>query len=333
MTNRIITDADIVRLKAKIGPDIDDWFAALAPVEEPPPPPPVPTPLGTTSGVWAAHNRADAAAFLKWRGGAAPANVVAFTARETEAKVMSPWWQDVIPSGVRLSLRIPLVPNDDRDLGRRRDQMFTTLARQAAEVDPRAYICPGWEMNLPNWASAVTPANLVAWRAAWTRCYDMMKATAPGLLIGWNPNGGGDQTGIDVRKSYVDGKVDFVGVDQYDCWPGITSVASAALMRTRAGGLEYWAEFARLKKTRLALPEWGCSLGSQWAGHTGGDNPAYIGEIAAFRQRNADIWLFDSYFNEPASYLRSDIWQPGGKTPSCPKAGAAYRQLFGGGTT
>ncbi|HSU34346.1 MAG TPA: hypothetical protein VLJ88_01675, partial [Propionibacteriaceae bacterium] len=247
MTKRIISDEDIVALKAKIGPDIDSWFDGLTLVEEPPPVPVPPVPAAWTSGVWAAHNRQAAVDFLAWRGGSTPTNVTMFVSRETEAKAMSPWWQSGVPAGSRLSLRIPLVPDNDRDLTRPRDAMFRTIAKQAADVDPHAYVCPGWEMNLGGWAWAVTPANLSAWRAAWTRCYDTMKAVAPGLLIGWNPNGGGDQTGVDVRKSFVDGKVDFVGVDQYDCWPGVTSAANATLMRTRPGGLDYWADFARSK--------------------------------------------------------------------------------------
>jgi hypothetical protein len=336
MVNKILTDADRERLldidQAHLRA-MDEWYASLANADEPTtePPPPVPS-GGWNSGVWAAHSRPTAEAWFQWinRGAEKRRHVCAFvTHNRDEAALRSNWWAGCIPAGSGLSLRIPLVPGGDTDLNKDRTATWKTIAQQATAIDPAALICPGWEMNLPGWAHKVTASNLTAWRRAWVRCYDTLKAFNPSLIIGFNPNGGDlGQTGVDIRTVLEGLPFDAIGPDQYDCWPGMTSAANINLMLTRPGGLKWWADRAAELKVKFIVPEWGVSRGTQWAGHTGGDNPTYIREMHKLFASTPHL-SHESYFNEPAGYLAGDIFRlPGAGTPANPRAAAAYAELW-----
>jgi hypothetical protein len=326
MSTRIVTDADLLVLRDTIDTILVTWASGL-PETGPDTPPPPPNPINTWStGAFTEHKKTVADAWfanIMRRPGQGWRHVCAFvTHNQDEAKLTNNWWAACVPGGTGLSLRIPLVPKNDTDLKKDRSATWRTIARQAAAVDPDALICPGWEMNLPGWAHRVTSSNLSAWRDAWTRCYDVMKAEAPGLVIGFNPNGGPDQTGVDIRKVWVDGKIDAAGPDQYDCWPGMTSDANTAKLFEQPGGLNFWQDWTFDHDVALIVPEWGVSSGTQWAGHTGGDNPNYIRKMWEFFQASPNL-LMETYFNEGAGYLKSDLLF--GQNP---KAGALYKELW-----
>lgn len=331
MTNKILTPEAWEDLSHELLALSDRWYASLPDVKPVPPVEPpvvVPPKTGWSVGVWAQHDATLAAKWFDWIGrgpGRTRSHVTMFVTHKAGISEMTNgWWMERVPTGRGLSLRVPLVPAGAPNLKADLTDTWKIIARQAASIDPNALVCPGWEMNLPGWAHKVTSANADQWRDAWARCYDTMKAEAPGLIIGFNPNGGDlGQTGIDIRRVMDTIEYDAAGPDQYDCWPGMTGTANTATMFSRPGGLQWWADVTQQMKVPLIVPEWGVSSGDQWKGHTGGDNDRYIGEMFAFFHRTPHL-SHESYFNEPDWYIKSDLFL-GGKATSNPKAAAAYQ--------
>ena len=103
---------------------------------------------------------------------------------------------------------------------------------------------------------------------------------------------------------------DILGVDYYDQWEPIYNSGQAAFRFGTAdtfGTMNYYLGIVRTKARKLGLGEWGVASGTQWAGHQGGDNPYYINYLMDWLATNAADIEMVSYFEEPASYLKSDI--------------------------
>jgi hypothetical protein len=115
--------------------------------------------------------------------------------------------------------------------------------------------------------------------------------------------------------------VDAAGPDQYDCWPGMTSTANTKKLFEQPGGLDFWQDWTIDHDVALIVPEWGVSSGSRWAGVSGRDNPHYIRMMWNYFQNSPNL-LMESYFNESAPYLKSDLL---GQNPD---AGELYRELW-----
>lgn len=342
MPDKIITENDALALRSlgakhalAFQTDYDSWLAGLRLAETTPMPPPdvpVPPKTGWNVGVWAAHDMTMAKQWFAWinRSIEKRSHVTAFVTHDRdEASMANNWWMTAIPIGRGLSLRIPLVPAGDPDFKKDRTATFRRIAQQAALVDQHALICPAWEMNLSGWPSHVNPGNIRAWKDAWKRCYDALKSEVPTLIIGFNANGGDiNATGADLR-AVMDGlSFDVAGPDQYDCWPGDLDAATRSTMLTRAGGLNWWADYTKDRGVGLIVPEWGVSSGSQWKGHTGGDSSRYIQTMYDYFKRNPHL-THESYFNEPAGYVASDILRLGSKSrPTNPKASVTYQELW-----
>lgn len=332
MPKRIITEADIVALKARLGPDIDEWFEDLKVVDPEPDPDPEPVPGGTTwsSGAYTQHSAATLAAMGTWRGRPMGHGAVFPTYDGPPAQLENTWWIGAAGAGADVSLAVPMCVKGgsvSTDLS----PQFRRMAAAMKADGRRWFIRLGWEMNIGQpWR--VTDANLATWRAAWVRYYDLFKgALGDRGLVGFNPNIGENQSGLSgsILRAWVDGKVDWCGPDVYDCWPAFTTDANVVVQLTRNQGLDWWASTAALKGVPLAVPEWGVSSGSQWpANQIGRDNPRYVSEMRGFFDRHAKQMLFESYFNEEAGYVRSDIFRTAGGAANR-LAGERYRELFG----
>jgi hypothetical protein len=171
----------------------------------------------------------------------------------------------------------------------------------------------------------------VAWQNSFIQAVRWMKAVAPGLRIVWNPNKGDDQTSgcekstncsrsaFQAVKDYVD----VYAVDSYDSYPPDNTAANRDVHVN--GILGEGLAYAQAAHKKFAVPEWGisCNSGSDcdWAGFAGGDNPQYIHDYLAFFKAHAADLAFESYFDEPAGYIRSAL----DVTPVGPNAPAAYR--------
>jgi hypothetical protein len=257
-----------------------------------------------------------------------------FPGHSTQAEIGNTWWlgSAYTPSSYTgdLAIAVPMCA-DGQTVATDISAQITQIANALAAQSRTCWIRLGWEMNLPQWAWKVTDANLATWRSRYSTYYDIFKSImgATKARVGFNPNVGANQSGLtgSIMQAWVDGKVDWGGPDLYDCWEPFTSDSNVATQRTRDQGMDWWASTCRTKGVQLAVPEWGVSSGTQWAGHQGNDNPRYITEMHDWMVDNSDIMAFDAYFNESASYVASDIWRPSG-TASNPLSGARYVELF-----
>lgn len=301
-----------------------------------------PTELITgSSGAYLQHNATYVSGFGTFRDRPV-GNIAVFPSHEVQTGtdgIDDMWWLSdwCIPAGYTgdISIAMPMCA-DGQTVSTDISTQVTTVANALSTFNGginRFFIRLGWEMNLGTWPWTATNSNLPTWKSRWGGYADIFHGVLGSrAVMVWNtnggPNGGGALTST-VDNCYVDGKVDAVGTDQYDDYPGMTNDSNVAIQRTRTQGLDWHATLARAKDVPLCLPEWGASSGSQWSGHTGGDNERYIDEIFQwFWVDNGDIALYESYFNEPSSFIASDIWRPSG-TAANPIAGARYAQLWG----
>jgi hypothetical protein len=280
--------------------------------------------------VFVNHNAAHVVPFGTFRD--RPVNVIAvFPTHNTQAAIANTWWlgSSYIPSGYTGAIAVAMPMCDDsHDVYQDISAQVTTTANAMRDYGDNVwYVRLAWEMNLPQWAWKVTDSNLARFRERWSHYTDIFRSIlGDKAVMTFNPNVGANQSGLtgSIEQAYVHGDVDAAGPDAYDCWPPFTSPANIATQMTRDQGFDWWADFCRDKGIDLVLPEWGVSSGTQWAGNCGNDNPDYIDEVVDWMIANADVMTMEAYFEESASYLKSDIWSPSGGTPNNPNAGAAY---------
>ncbi|MDR7321801.1 MULTISPECIES: hypothetical protein [Catenuloplanes] len=298
------------------------------------------TPAGTSeraSGLpWSSgvnpqeQSTARADQFAAFRG--APVdNVVLFPPRDNWTTLSNPQWiADGLPTGFDaarddLVMTVPLWPGSNSVGSTGTQAQWRNLADVIETKDPNAYVRLGWEMNLPASYWALTDANRATWQASFVQAVQWMKAAAPGLRIVWNPNKGGDQTCNNCSRAVfqaVKSLVDVYGIDSYDSWPPATNAANRAVHLNDLLGESL--AYAKANGKPFAVPEWGvaCNTGGcQWAGNAGGDNPLYIRDYLGFFNAHAADLAFESYFDEPAAYIRSAL----STSPIGPNAPAAYR--------
>ena len=189
----------------------------------------------------------------------------------------------------------------------------------------------GTELNLPNeWQC--TDANQSQWITRFRQNAAAIRAATPDttaqVLI--NVNEGNSQscsnaTTLAVVEALA-GDYDILSVDYYDQYPPIfNDTQRDARFGTASGpfgSINYWLGVARRLGRKFALPEWGVSSGTQWAGNAGGDNPYYVNAVMDWAGANADTVVLMSYFEEDMPYLRSDITT----TAINPNARTAFQQ-------
>lgn len=311
----------------------------------PPPPPPGTGAVTWSSGVWANQDAALATDFAARRGQAL-GNIVVFTSRQSWAAQLEvdeatgkPWWTAAMPAGFTgdLVVKLPLWTMDG-DRGTQSD--WQQLANQIGATGRAVWVCLGWEMNMGSkgqgWEWQLTAANFNDWVMLYRQAVVWMKAVRPGLRFAWNPNSGGDQAGGDQRAAFQELK-DLhhgYGPDSYDAWPPDNTPAGRVTHLTERGYLGESYAYAVANGCQFVLPEWGVYSGTQW-GTQGGDNPQYVNDYMGFlaSKQHETVKLAingqtvpaigsDSYFSDPADYLRSALWTQN------PKAGAAYAQWF-----
>jgi hypothetical protein len=292
------------------------------------PDPPAAGKVTWSSGCWANQDASRATAFEKQRGQKL-GNITVFTTRNNwDTMLNASLWRSGIPTGFTgdLIIKLPLWPGNGSINSFGTKTQWQTLASQIAATDSDAWICLGWEMNLPSWAHKLTNANASQWINVYRAVVGWMLTAAPNLRFAWNPNAGGDQTGGDQRKAFQALKSlhEAYVLDSYDSWPALTT-GTIHYHFTAAGFIGESYAYAINNGVKFGLSEWGVASGTQWNGNQGGDNPFYITTFMDFLKRceltKTGSIAFDSYFSEPAAYLKSD-WA------SNPKAAAAYAAEF-----
>jgi hypothetical protein len=263
-----------------------------------------------------AHDSSKADAFAQMR--AAGLDLVSVhPTRGSWAQTLNPWWLDKTQAyrtqpGVRLEIA---VPSYAYDLGVKAAQsaQWKQFGQQlVARGEPDAIIRLAWEMNLPQWRHACTPSNKRAWVARWREAVTALRSV-PGqrFTIAFISNEGPTQTGLQADGCWPgDSYVDVVGVDYYDQWEPIRTGAERDARFARDRGLGWWLSFARSHGKRFALPEWGVSSGTQWAGHAGGDNPFFVRSVYGWLSANRQHVAYEGYFEEAASFVVSALMEP-----------------------
>ena len=181
----------------------------------------------------------------------------------------------------------------------------------------------GWEFN-GNWYiwAATSPAT---WAQCWQQIVTSARATAPGLQWDWNVNRGTSAGLADPTAAYPgDAYVTTIGVDSYDMWPAATTAANWNQQLNGTQGLMYWLTFAKAHGKKLAIPEWGnIQPGSTAPGpNAGGDDAAYVNDMAGFFQAHSAILAYESNFQGPST---GGVY---GISSQIPTASAAYKADF-----
>lgn len=277
------------------------------------------------SGVFA-HSTQGANSFERMRGSRVDI-VSVHPQRDSFATMMDPWWLNqtagIRAAGARLEVTVPTWPNNSsvNTSAKKEWRTFGRLLVNRGERD--AIIVIGKEFNLPNgWH--ITKANQGAWRQRFREAATALRSV-PGnrFRIAWTPNEGQSQTGVAPTAAWPGKKfVDIVAPDYYDQWDAIRNAKQAKARFNRQYGIEWWFKWARKRGVKVGVSEWGVSSGSQWAGHTGGDNPFYIRAMHNLFQRHRARLVYESYFEEPASYVASSL------VSQNPRARSAYRSLW-----
>ena len=184
-----------------------------------------------------------------------------------------------------------------------------------------------WECNLADWRHGATSSTAADYRAMFRRVATVLKATCPTLVIDWGLAIGSGLRGSNDRLAPLtelypgDDVVDVIHGDTYDFYATqVRGGDTAGLYRTPTGvGLDDLADFARAHGKGLGLGEWGLHRAG------GGDNPAFIRAVWAWCRANADRLVYESYFDEPADYIRNSL-----NTGQNPQAAAQYCRLVNG---
>lgn len=279
--------------------------------------------LAWHSGVFS-HDAAQTTRFAQARG--RPVDVLAvFPSRESWEAMLQDWWMSptAVPEAFTgtLAVGVPLFPDGgsmSAAASGADDARWEELGRLIASRYPDAWVRPGWEMNIPNWPWAATPENVPEYKAAFRRAAIALKRGGPGLRIVFNPNEGRGASLPDARLAYPgDDVVDVIGIDAYDWYPAYDA-GGWQEHKTKDQGWDFWANFARERGKKFAVPEWGVMTGSP---ESGGDNPSYIRSVLEWMGANADIMAFDAYFEETQDYCRCALSQN-------PRAAAEYAQVL-----
>lgn len=255
-----------------------------------------------------------------------------FPARDSWAALNANWaYTDSVPANYtgRRVFSMPLWPGNGA-VGNNYNTEWTAWANRIEALDAKSDVRLGWEMNLPN-AWHVNAGNRTAWIAAFNRAAVSIKTACPTCTITFNPNWGGDQTNTDSRSVFqaVKANVDTYGIDYYDSWNPVLSESDSVNRANQFRSLNDSYNYAVANGKKFALPEWGLGCngsGCQWAGHAGGDNPRFINHIYNWlKTKPANTIAYEAYFDEPASYIRSELRAP----TVNPNSAAAYRAQIG----
>lgn len=287
------------------------------------------------SGAYTDHDGPTLNGMGTWRN--RPMDVASvFPTRDDASSLAVTWYLDPAYSGGApvIAVGMPLCTTG-QTVAQDLTSTMTSLAN-AYNTDGRIFMIRlGWEMNLnpsSGWPWAVTDANVTQWKSRFNAYANIFKSVMGSRAqIGVNPNIGAFQSSYSgTMDAFLSGlNYDWIGIDAYDCYPPFIDEASIEAQHSNGGyGLDYWASTARAQGKGLALPEWGVSSGYQWPEpNRGNDNPLYISAMKTWMDANADVMLFDAYFNDPNDYLESDIYALSGPVNN-PDSGARYQQLF-----
>lgn len=235
----------------------------------------------------------------------------------------------------KLSYGLPLLPKDRKGqwgdiTSGAHDAVFRGIATSLVKYGHGdAAIRMGVEANGYWFPWAVDVNTTDEFKAAYRHIRTVMKSVAPDLTFWLDLNCGTVLTGSTDRLAPLtrmypgDDVVDGISMDHYNAYK-LQAIDEATWQRGIAPpwavGLADGATFARAHGKGFAVPEWGLH-DTQGPG----DSPYFMQRMWDFFQANADILVYENYFNEPDPYIANALFEASNN----PKSAALYRQLWG----
>jgi hypothetical protein len=293
------------------------------------------------SGAWTGgnFNTDNINRFGEWRG--TPADIVTTYSNYSSYQGMRDPWSITTWAGFKgkLNYGLALVPTSGGGslsavAAGEQDETWRTVARNL-RTNGRgdSVIRLGWESNLPNWPWQATTDSASEFKAAFRHVVKVMKTVSPdltfefGVACGAGLSGSSDRLAPLTKVYPGDDVVDLVGCDTYDWWtthPTSDANVKSNFLRPASGpGVQDVADFARAHGKGASYAEWGTAR-SQNGNNAGGDNPYFIQAMWDFLWANRDVVAFESYFDEPSTYISSSIFG----AAQNPQAAALYRKLW-----
>lgn len=272
------------------------------------------------SGVWVGGTPTTDALvnFGTWRG--APVEVVTtYSPTSSFEEMKATDWSITTFAGFAgtLSYGLALVPEKGgHTLGSvasgEHDDVWRAIGQHLVDNGrDRSIVRIGLEPNgdwFPWGATAETAGDF---QQAFRRVATILRQVAPRVVIDFDIACGVGLRGTQDPQAPLtmlypgDDVVDVIGCDTYDDGGMKVDRGAAFLGKNDKGpGLSDVLAFARARKKPMSIPEWGLD-----ARHAQGDNGPYIFAMRDFLEANAKYILFESYFNEPGTAIRSSIWQ------------------------
>jgi hypothetical protein len=239
------------------------------------------------------------------------------------------WWLNAWSGkGYQMVYGVPIIPDTGGSLsegasGAYNDHFRKLAQNLVATGQGDATLRLGWEFGggWYHWAikNAADAANYAAY---WRQTVTTMRSVAPNLKFDWNPIWGWQS--VDPTLAYPgDNYVDTVGLDVYDqSWVQNYQDPAARWNDALSApwGLNWQRDFASTHKKSMSFPEWGVAIRDD--GHGGGDNPAFIQQMASWISQNNVTYY--SYFEFDAPDGKHSLTDG-----NFPKAAAIFKQLFG----
>jgi beta-mannanase len=181
------------------------------------------------------------------------------------------------------------------------------------------------------WGAGNGDNTAEGYKAAFVHVATLLRAKLPESKIVFDTSCGAPLRGQSNRMDPLtalypgDDVVDVVGCDHYDHYQLISHTEkqfTKALTPAKAAGLQDTLDFARAHGKKFAVPEWGLTSPDR---NGGGDNEYFIYAMYRWFAANAKDIAFENYFNEPAAYLKSSIWDE----VQNPRSSAEYKRLWG----
>jgi len=292
-----------------------------------------------TGGTWGAER---VTAFAAWRGSAVE-TAVTYPAYDTWQQLAEQSdWHVAVFDGFKGTLvyGLPLLPKDSAGHGLDEvargdhDAVFTAVADTLLKHKRGAsYIRIGLEAQgdwFP-WGAGNGDNTAEGYKAAFVHVATLLRAKLPESKIVFDTSCGAPLRGQSNRMDPLtalypgDDVVDVVGCDHYDHYQLISHTEkqfTKALTPAKAAGLQDTLDFARAHGKKFAVPEWGLTSPDR---NGGGDNEYFIYAMYRWFAANAKDIAFENYFNEPAAYLKSSIWDE----VQNPRSSAEYKRLWG----
>lgn len=271
-----------------------------------------------------------------WRG--APMDfATVYPAYGTWAEIQNSIWAISGFAGYRgrLAYGLPLLPKNRKGkwqdvISGRRDSVFTGIARDLVRYGHGdAAIRMGVEANGYWFPWSVTSDTVDEFHAAYERIRSLMLDVSPDFTFWLDLNCGTALDGAPDRMAPLwlmypgDDLVDGISMDHYNRFKLLAADEASwqkAIAPSWAPGLQDGVDFARLHGKGFAVPEWGLD-GVQGPG----DSPFFMQQMFDFFSQNADVLVYENYFNEVDPYIAAGLYE----SRKNPKSAALYRTLWG----